>query len=325
MQYLKTRGIQYEDVAQAADALLHEGVRPTIERIRMHIGRGSPNTVSPMLEQWFSGLGQRLGGTSRVQQGGGTLPAALLQAAQEWWDAARSAADASAAQAWAARQAQQDSAAQELEAARTQLQARELVLHERLHAMEKSVELAAQQLRESNERTKASQDAMAQRDQEIAVLRDAVLSANERLAALQQQSEHAQTQARDERNTMEARHLGNERRWLEEVDRARQEARKSALAVQEQVRKNALLQTQLEAAATARQASQSSHEEHISALRQELASAQGQAAQAQTLLSDLQTKTALAAPVAAKKTMQPMARAGFSTAPPRRKLGRNRL
>ena len=62
MQQRLTRGIQYEDVASAADALLHQGMRPTIERIRLHIGRGSPNTVSPMLEQWFSGLGKRLGG-----------------------------------------------------------------------------------------------------------------------------------------------------------------------------------------------------------------------------------------------------------------------
>ena len=62
MQYRTSRGIQYEDVAQAADALLQEGSRPTIERIRLRLGRGSPNTVSPMLEQWFAGLGQRLGG-----------------------------------------------------------------------------------------------------------------------------------------------------------------------------------------------------------------------------------------------------------------------
>jgi transcriptional regulator with AAA-type ATPase domain len=40
--------------------LLHEGPRPTIERVRQKIGRGSPNTVSPMLERWFASLGQRL-------------------------------------------------------------------------------------------------------------------------------------------------------------------------------------------------------------------------------------------------------------------------
>ena len=56
------RGIQEEDVFRAADALLAEGLRPTIERVRLKIGRGSPNTVSPMLERWFASLGERLAG-----------------------------------------------------------------------------------------------------------------------------------------------------------------------------------------------------------------------------------------------------------------------
>lgn len=322
--YRSPRGIQYEDVAQAADALLKEGARPTIERIRLRLGRGSPNTVGPMLEQWFGGLGQRLGGVGTTPSDS-AVPEPVMQAAQALWAAAYSAADADAAQAWSARQAEQDAAAQTLENARAQLQARELALHERVQAMETALALSTQQLRESNERAKVQQSALAQREQESRELRSAAQRTNERLTVLQQQLEQVQQQARDERNTMEARHLGNERRWLEEVDRARQEARKSALAVQEQMRKNTLLQTQLEAAATAQQASQSSHEEQLSALRQELASAQGQAAQAQTLLSDLQTQTALAAPVAAKKSMQTVRRAAFTAAPPRRKLGRNRL
>lgn len=44
------RGIQSEDVVQAADALIAEGLRPTIERVRQKIGRGSPNTVGPLLD-----------------------------------------------------------------------------------------------------------------------------------------------------------------------------------------------------------------------------------------------------------------------------------
>ena len=47
----RSRGIQEADVFAAADALLAEGQRPTIERVRLKIGRGSPNTVSPMLER----------------------------------------------------------------------------------------------------------------------------------------------------------------------------------------------------------------------------------------------------------------------------------
>jgi hypothetical protein len=42
------RGITENDVWTASDALLLEGARPTIERVRQKIGRGSPNTVSPV-------------------------------------------------------------------------------------------------------------------------------------------------------------------------------------------------------------------------------------------------------------------------------------
>ena len=280
------RGIQYEDVAQAADALLQEGTRPTIERIRLRLGRGSPNTVSPMLEQWFAGLGQRLGGAGTVPLAAG-VPDPVMHAAQALWTAASTAADSHAAQTWAARQAAQEAAAQELENARAQLQARELALHERLQAMETALALSTQQLRESNERAKAQQAALVQREEELRDARTALSAAaqrsSEQLTALQQQLEQTQAQARDERSAIEARHVANERRWLEEVDRARQEARKSALLAQEEAKKNALLHTQAALAAdTAAHALQS--------LREECASAQSQAVQAQALLAQSQEK-----------------------------------
>jgi hypothetical protein len=45
--------------------LLAEGLRPTIERVRQKIGRGSPNTVSPMLERGFASLGAAPGRLAR--------------------------------------------------------------------------------------------------------------------------------------------------------------------------------------------------------------------------------------------------------------------
>ena len=54
------RGITETDVWTASDSLLLEGARPTIERVRQKIGRGSPNTVSPYLDSWFKNLGGRI-------------------------------------------------------------------------------------------------------------------------------------------------------------------------------------------------------------------------------------------------------------------------
>src|SRR6267378_927084 len=54
------RGVNLGDVSQAADALLRTGERPTVEKIRAAIGRGSPNTVGPLLDAWWKRLAGRL-------------------------------------------------------------------------------------------------------------------------------------------------------------------------------------------------------------------------------------------------------------------------
>jgi uncharacterized protein (DUF2267 family) len=79
MQLKSTRGVQQADVWAAADALIAEGLRPTIERVRLKIGRGSPNTVSPMLEAWFATLASRLG-VNNPQDDAAHIPKALQQA-----------------------------------------------------------------------------------------------------------------------------------------------------------------------------------------------------------------------------------------------------
>ena len=54
------RGITEEEVHQAADAIVARGERPTIERIRAELGRGSPNTVNRHLDAWWAQLSKRL-------------------------------------------------------------------------------------------------------------------------------------------------------------------------------------------------------------------------------------------------------------------------
>ncbi|CAH0128754.1 hypothetical protein SRABI102_00001 [Stenotrophomonas lactitubi] len=54
------RGITESDVHTAADELVAKGERPTVERIRAHLGTGSPNTVTRWLETWWNRLGTRL-------------------------------------------------------------------------------------------------------------------------------------------------------------------------------------------------------------------------------------------------------------------------
>lgn len=82
------RGITETDVFTACDALLLAGERPTIERVRQKIGRGSPNTVSPMLDAWFKGLGRRLHDPGAFVPAP-DIPDPVIQAAQHFWEVAQ--------------------------------------------------------------------------------------------------------------------------------------------------------------------------------------------------------------------------------------------
>lgn len=84
---LRSRGITEHDVWHAADALLLEGARPTIERVRQKIGRGSPNTVSPHLDAWFSKLGARIKDPLAFSAPP-AIPDPVQQAATHFWEAA---------------------------------------------------------------------------------------------------------------------------------------------------------------------------------------------------------------------------------------------
>lgn len=54
------KGITQEQVNAAADALVTAGEKPTVEKIRLALGTGSPNTVIRMLDTWRGSLAQRL-------------------------------------------------------------------------------------------------------------------------------------------------------------------------------------------------------------------------------------------------------------------------
>jgi len=83
----RPRGVQCEDVWAAADAVLLAGEKPTIERVRQHLGSGSPNTVGPLLEQWFKHLGRRIQDPGAFAAPAG-VPDPVLQAARHFWETA---------------------------------------------------------------------------------------------------------------------------------------------------------------------------------------------------------------------------------------------
>lgn len=70
------------DVSQAADVLLRTGERPTVEKIRIAIGSGSPNTIGPLLEAWWKRLAGRLdAGPAAFHR----LPESVAHVAEALW------------------------------------------------------------------------------------------------------------------------------------------------------------------------------------------------------------------------------------------------
>lgn len=74
-------GVPETEVFAAADAVLARGERPTVERVRTEVGRGSPARVGQLLEQWWEQLARRLKGHALLPE----LPGEVAGAFTEAW------------------------------------------------------------------------------------------------------------------------------------------------------------------------------------------------------------------------------------------------
>lgn len=245
MQSKSTRGVQQDEVWAAADALIAEGLRPTIERVRQKIGRGSPNTVSPMLEAWFVTLAPRLGVVAN-DGGEGAMPSEFRNAAEVLWRSALSLAQTQTAEALqndrkALEQEKLDLAAVHtaLEAAREQLVQREAMLRDALADAQVQVE-------DGKKRALRLEAELARNNEELAQVRDSLgksvveQDADRRRFDLQLQS------ATQEREKQQERAAATERRLLEEVDRARQETKQVRSEQAAAAKKHEVVQGELE-------------------------------------------------------------------------------
>lgn len=213
-------GITETDVWTAADALLLEGARPTIERVRQKIGRGSPNTVSPYLETWFRSLGARI-----KDPGAFAAPAAVpdpvAQAASHFWEAALAEARAQQEQAYRGRWEELAREGEQLASDAEQLQQREAQLAHREQDLQEALRVATSQLAAAEDRLLAAEQQLRQRDE---LLRRNQLQLEDARGATQAalaESEKIRTQHAQALDALETRHTAHERRWLNELDSER--------------------------------------------------------------------------------------------------------
>lgn len=272
------RGITQAQVNEAADAILGAGENPTVEKVRVELGTGSPNTITRMLEVWRGGLGERLRQLSALPE----VPSSVGQAMIELWRLATE----HASHMLEGRFAKERSA---LEAAGAQLMQEREAWEIRLLSAETQVAQAqtARELAEHDRNTLDGQlqDSYALRT-DLAQQRDRLQDQSDQqsvqILALRDQLDESRAALRAERERQEAHIRVVEDRSHQEVDRARQDAKQ--------------WQQRFEAAERIHQGAIASLQEQLDALRSQLRRAENDVARHVGLIAGLEK--ALAKPLA---------------------------
>jgi hypothetical protein len=229
--FSSSRGVQQDDVSQACDALWLEGIRPTNERTRQKLGRGSPNTIGPILAAWWK---QKMAlstgtGPASVEQVL-CFPFPVLDSMRELWRSALQHSEriAEVGIETAGVQLQQDRAA---------FQASEAVLGKRERSLEASRASMEETLATTREALTAVQrqtvDLEGQRSAltgQLDETRTNVALSVRRIDAMRLEPEAASVAHATSLRQQQDRHHAQERRRLLEIDRARDEARVATAA-----------------------------------------------------------------------------------------------
>jgi len=234
-----SRGVQVDEVWGAADAVLAQGERPTIERVRAHLGRGSPNTVAPMLDAWYASLAKRLGGGDEGVGEQGALPAPVLRAAKALWGRAQQHAQEQAAQSVQVDRDALERLVERLAAERVTLDQEQQRLNDRSEALGAALQAKDHQLADLLRQVTDLQKGLLGRDAEIESVRAQNAAATQALQAERGRLNALNEEHRQERERLEQRASAQERRLLEDVDRARQELKRVTLLLADENKKAA--------------------------------------------------------------------------------------
>lgn len=234
MQPKSMRGVQQEEVDAAADALLGESQRPTIERVRQRLGRGSPNSLAPMLEVWFAGLAARLGVSPKSDIG--APPAAAKTAFATIWQSALAIARQEAGEAL---QAERDALAllqAETVHARADLEQERVAFAGREQVLKQNISVLQSQLQSQATEAERLQSEVVARDKRLTEINTSIVKLTlDTDVERRRLNDMVESQAR-ERETLVARSIASEHRLLEEVDRSRQAAKLAEKALQDLVK-----------------------------------------------------------------------------------------
>lgn len=237
------RGVQMDEVWAAADAVLALGERPTIERVRQHLGRGSPNTVGPMLDGWYGALAKRLRAPAEAveQDAGGNapLPAPVIRAAKTLWGRALQHADERTTAQFTRAREDLNAQAEALRQAREALAQEAQRIADRSEAYVVAMQAKDAQIAELSRLAQDLQQQLASSQEMLAAARSEGAQLRLTADADRRRQEFKEAEHRAERARLEERAQAQERRLNAEVDRARQDSKRLSLQLESDSRKSA--------------------------------------------------------------------------------------
>lgn len=237
-------GVPEHEVFAAADTVLARGERPTVERVRLELGRGSPARVGGLLDIWWARLAERLKGETRLP----ALPSEVSRAFVAVWQQAIHLAQGVAEQALAQQR-------EVLEAERERLATVEDQVRQDLAKGRQQVTEAVTERQAAESRLADLDLLLVQRQTQIEELQQQrdVLSrerhdTQQQNKALQQDLQALRQKHEQERTAQDSYLRGVEDRAHREIDRAREEGKAAVNQLKAASRKHDDLQRKLELA-----------------------------------------------------------------------------
>lgn len=271
------RGITESDVHTAADQLVANGERPTVERIRAHLGTGSPNTVTRWLDTWWKNLSLRLQPKRPDLK---DAPAVLAEFAGQWWALALEHARESILEELT--DARQTLAAEydELRVQQQTFAEEASELQAKATASAQSERLALTQVAELRQLVDQLQSQIAEAAQQRASEDKRLEQVESARRTLEARLQELQEMARSERESLIEHARSVENRALRDIDVARQDAKAARLELATLRKEAATLERkQIETIERA--------QANTADLRQEVASQRARADAFETQLSQL--------------------------------------
>ncbi|RZJ15496.1 MAG: DNA-binding protein [Acidovorax sp.] len=230
------RGVQMEEVWAAADTVLRLGERPTIERVRQQLGRGSPNTVGPMLDGWYGSLAKRLRSpldpVGQDDSAEVPLPTSVVRAAKAIWGRALQHAEGRATAQFTEARKDLSVQAEALRQAQDVLAQETQRLADRSEAYDMAMQARDAQIAEMGRLVQELQQQLAGSQEMLATSRSECKQLRLAADAERRRQEEMEVDRRGERTRLEERAQAQERRLNAEVDRARQESKRLALKLE---------------------------------------------------------------------------------------------